>query len=103
MENIDPKQILGFLESLGTMGILGTIIIGFLAGAVAKLLMPGKDPGGLILTTLIGIGGASLGTYLSHYLGVSIPGNASGFISAVIGAFLILLVYRIIFKRKSDR
>jgi uncharacterized membrane protein YeaQ/YmgE (transglycosylase-associated protein family) len=99
MENIDAKQVTGFLESLGAMGIFGTIIIGFLAGAVAKLIMPGKDPGGLILTTLLGIGGASLGTYLGNRLGMSIPGEASGFITAVIGAFLILLIYRVVFRR----
>lgn len=99
MENIDAKQITGFLESLGAMGILGTIIIGFLAGAVAKLIMPGKDPGGLILTTLLGIGGASLATYFGHYLHFSVPGKASGFISAVIGAFLLLLIYRMVFRK----
>ena len=99
MENVDPKQALSYLEALGGMGIVGTVIIGFLAGAVAKLIMPGKDPGGLILTTLLGIGGASLGTFLGDRLGVSVPGEASGFITAVIGAFLILLVYRVIFRK----
>ena len=99
MENVDPKQITSFLESLGGMGIAGTIIIGFLAGAAAKLIMPGKDPGGLIITTLLGVGGASLGTYLGQRFDVSIPGEASGFVTAVIGAFLILLVYRVLFRR----
>ncbi|MGH7495818.1 MAG: GlsB/YeaQ/YmgE family stress response membrane protein [bacterium] len=99
MENVDPKQIMGFLEALGGMGIAGTIIIGFLAGAAAKLIMPGKDPGGLILTTVLGIGGASLGTYLGQRFDVAIPGEASGFITAVMGAFLILLAYRVVFRR----
>jgi len=99
MEHVDPKQAWNLLESLGTMGIMGTIIIGFLAGALAKLIMPGKDPGGLIVTTLIGVGGAYLATFLGQRFGVAIPGEASGFISAVIGAFLILLVYRVIFRR----
>lgn len=99
MENVDPKQITGFLEALGGMGIIGTILIGFLAGAAAKLIMPGKDPGGLILTTLLGVGGASLGTYVGQSFGVSIPGEASGFVTAVIGAFLILLAYRVVFRK----
>ena len=99
MENLDVKQAASFLEALGAMGIVGTMIIGFLAGAVAKLIMPGKDPGGLILTTLFGIAGASLATYLGQRFGVSIPGEASGFISAVIGAFLILLIYRVVFRK----
>ena len=55
MESVDPKQVTSFLESLGGMGVVGTIIIGFLAGAAAKLIMPGKDPGGLIITTLLQI------------------------------------------------
>ncbi len=99
MENIDTKQVAGFLESLGAMGIVCTIIIGFLAGVAAKLIMPGKDPGGLILTTLLGIGGASLATYLGQRLGVSIPGEASGFVTAIVGAFIILLIYRIVFRK----
>ena len=99
MENVDPKQVTSFLESLGAMGIVGTIVIGLLAGAAAKLIMPGKDPGGLILTTLLGVGGASLGTYIGKRFDVAIPGEASGFITAVIGAFLILLVHRVVFRK----
>ena len=64
-----------------------------------QLIMPGKDPGGLIITTLLGVGGASLGTYIGKQLGVSIPGEASGFITAVAGAFLILLIYRVVFRK----
>ena len=99
MESVDPKQVTSFLDSLGGMGVVGTIIIGFLAGAAAKLIMPGKDPGGLIITTLLGVGGASLGTYIGKQLGVSIPGEASGFITAVAGAFLFLLIYRVVFRK----
>ena len=101
MENFDVTQVTAFLESLGATGIVGTIIIGFLAGAVAKLIMPGKDPGGVIITTLLGIGGASLATFLGQQFSISIPGEASGFISAVIGAFLILLAYRVVFRKTS--
>ena len=80
------------------MWILWTILIGFLAGALAKLLMPGKDPGGFVVTTLVGIGGAFLATFLGQMLGLYGPGASSGFIGAVVGAVLILAIYRAIKK-----
>lgn len=83
------------------MGIIGTLVIGLIAGVVAKLLMPGKDPGGCIITMLLGIAGAFVATYLGTLLGIYEPGEAAGFIGAVIGAVLILWVYRIIVKRKT--
>jgi uncharacterized membrane protein YeaQ/YmgE (transglycosylase-associated protein family) len=83
------------------MEIIGTLVIGLIAGAVAKLLMPGKDPGGCIITILLGIAGAFVATYLGKLLGIYEPGEAAGFIGAVIGAVLILWVYRIIVKRKT--
>jgi uncharacterized membrane protein YeaQ/YmgE (transglycosylase-associated protein family) len=83
------------------MGLIVTIIIGLIVGIVAKLLMPGKDPGGFIVTTLLGIGGSLLATYLGKVLGLYQPGEPAGFIGAVIGAILILLLYRLIFKRKE--
>ena len=82
------------------MHIVWTILIGFVAGAVAKLLMPGKDPGGFILTTLLGIGGAVVATSLGRLLGWYKEGASAGFIAAVIGAFLILAVYRLIRSKK---
>jgi uncharacterized membrane protein YeaQ/YmgE (transglycosylase-associated protein family) len=85
------------------MHILWTLIIGFLAGAVAKLLMPGKDPGGFIVTTLLGIGGAFAATYIGKAAGWYQPGQGAGFIGAVVGAFLLLLVYRLIRKSMSPR
>lgn len=83
------------------MEIIGTIIIGLAAGVIAKLLMPGKDPGGCIITILIGIAGAFVATYLGKFIGIYEPGEAAGFIGAVIGSILILWVYRILVKRKT--
>ena len=83
------------------MEIIGTLVIGLIAGVVAKLLMPGKDPGGCIITILIGIAGAFVATYLGKFLGIYEPGETAGFIGAVIGAVLILWVYRILVKRKT--
>jgi uncharacterized membrane protein YeaQ/YmgE (transglycosylase-associated protein family) len=83
------------------MGILGTIVIGLIVGAVAKLLMPGKDPGGFIVTILLGIAGAFLATYLGQAMNLYEAGQPAGFIGAVIGAMLLLLAYRLIFKRAS--
>jgi uncharacterized membrane protein YeaQ/YmgE (transglycosylase-associated protein family) len=100
-KNIDVSWIQHVLESMGAMGIVGTILIGLLAGVVAKIIMPGKDPGGLILTTLLGIAGSWLATFLGHYFDITIAGELSGFIAAVAGAFLLLLAYRIVFRRQG--
>jgi uncharacterized membrane protein YeaQ/YmgE (transglycosylase-associated protein family) len=83
------------------MHILWTIIIGFLAGLVAKFLMPGKDPGGLIITTLLGIAGALLSTYAGQAIGWYQAGQTAGFIGAIVGAIVLLLLYRIFFKKKQ--
>jgi len=99
MENFGFDSVTAVLEKLGALGIVGTVLIGLLAGAVAKLIMPGKDPGGIILTALLGIGGSALATYLGNQLGITIAGETSGFIAAVAGALLILLAYRIVFRR----
>jgi len=80
------------------MHLVWTILIGFLAGALAKLLTPGKDPGGLIVTTLLGMGGALVATYLGRFIGWYKEGESGGFIAAVAGAILILLVYRFLRK-----
>jgi uncharacterized membrane protein YeaQ/YmgE (transglycosylase-associated protein family) len=77
-------------------GIIGWIIFGLIVGVVAKLLMPGKDPGGFIITILIGIAGAVLAGYLGQALGLYGPGEAAGFIMSVIGAVLLLLLYRML-------
>lgn len=76
------------------------IIIGGLAGAIAKALMPGRDPGGCIVTVLLGIAGALVAGYLGQALGFYRPGAPVGFIGAIIGAFVILFVYRLIAGRR---
>lgn len=78
------------------MSILVTIIIGLLVGVVAKLLMPGRDPGGFIITILLGIVGAVIATFVGRALGLYGPGEMAGFIGAVIGAILLLVIYRAI-------
>jgi uncharacterized membrane protein YeaQ/YmgE (transglycosylase-associated protein family) len=83
------------------MEIIGTIIVGLIAGVIAKLLLPGKDPGGCIITILLGIAGAFVATYLGKLLGIYEPGETAGFIGAVIGAVIILLLYRMFLKRKN--
>ena len=81
------------------MYIIWTIIIGFLAGVVAKFLMPGKDPGGFVITTLLGIVGAVVSTYLGRFIGWYKEGETAGFIAAVVGAVILLLIYRLVKKR----
>ncbi len=80
---------------------LWTLIIGLVVGAIAKLLMPGKDPSGCIITILIGIAGAFVAGYLGRVLGWYQPGQPAGFIASVIGAMLLLLIYRLIAGKKS--
>ena len=84
------------------MEILWTIIIGGIAGAVAKLLMPGKDPGGIIVTILLGIAGAFVATYLGQAIGWYDAGDGAGFIGAVVGAIILLLIYRLVIGRRRS-
>ncbi|WP_426958581.1 GlsB/YeaQ/YmgE family stress response membrane protein [Muricoccus radiodurans] len=83
------------------MGIIWSIIIGFIAGAVAKFLMPGRDPGGFIITTLLGIIGAVVATYLGQAVGWYRAGEGAGFIGAVVGAVILLLIYRMVVGRRT--
>ncbi len=88
------------------MHLIGAIIIGFFAGVIAKLLMPGKDPGGFIITTLLGMGGALLATFLGRSFGWYGPNENAGFLASIVGAILILLLYRVIGRpgeRKTPR
>ena len=82
-------------------GIIGTLIIGLVVGAIAKFLMPGRDPGGCIITILLGIAGAFVAGFLGRVLGWYEPGQPAGFIASVIGAMLLLLIYRLIIGRRS--
>ena len=76
------------------MGILGWIVFGLIVGALAKLVMPGKDPGGWIVTTLLGIVGAVVGGFLGRMLGLYQEGEPAGFVGALLGAILVLWIYR---------
>ena len=82
-------------------GIIGWIIFGLVVGAVAKLLMPGKDPGGFLITSIIGMAGAVLGGYLGRMLGMYQEGQPAGFVMAVVGAFLLLLIYRMMIGKRA--
>ncbi|MCC7044929.1 MAG: GlsB/YeaQ/YmgE family stress response membrane protein [Acidobacteria bacterium] len=81
-------------------GILGWIVFGLVVGLIAKVLTPGKDPGGFIVTVLIGIAGAVVGGYLGRALGWYGPEEPAGFIVATLGAILLLLVYRMVAGKK---
>jgi uncharacterized membrane protein YeaQ/YmgE (transglycosylase-associated protein family) len=83
------------------LNLLWIIIIGFIAGAVAKLLMPGKDPGGFLITTALGVGGALVMTFLGRLVGWYQEGERGGFIAAVLGAVIVLIVYRMIKKKQA--
>jgi uncharacterized membrane protein YeaQ/YmgE (transglycosylase-associated protein family) len=84
------------------MGFLWTLIIGLVVGAIAKLLMPGKDPGGIIITMLIGVAGALLAGFLGRAMGwYANPGDAPGLIASIIGAMLLLLLYRMFVGRRG--
>jgi uncharacterized membrane protein YeaQ/YmgE (transglycosylase-associated protein family) len=83
------------------MGVLTWILFGLVVGAVAKLLMPGRDPGGFIVTILIGIAGALLGGFLGRAVGWYGEGDPVGFVMAVIGSIVLLLLYRAIARRRE--
>lgn len=78
------------------LNLIGTLIIGLLVGFVAKFLMPGRDPKGFFITMAIGVAGAFLATFLGQKMGIYQAEEAAGFIGAVIGAILLLIVYRIV-------
>lgn len=81
--------------------IIWILVIGLVIGAVAKLLTPGRDPGGCIITMLIGIAGAFVASYLGQATGWYQKGEPAGFIASVVGAMLLLLLYRLIAGRRS--
>lgn len=84
------------------MGILWTLIIGLVVGAIAKLIMPGRDPGGIIVTMLIGVAGALLAGFLGRALGwYSDVAQGPGIIASVIGAIILLFLYRLLTGRRG--
>jgi uncharacterized membrane protein YeaQ/YmgE (transglycosylase-associated protein family) len=84
------------------MSVLWTIIIGFVAGVIAKFIMPGpNEPAGFILTTILGIVGAFVATFLGQALGWYRPGEGAGLIGAVVGAIIVLLLYGMVANRRT--
>ena len=88
----------GYLEG---DSVLVWIVLGLLAGGIAKLLMPGKDPGGCLVTILLGIAGALVAGFLGQAVGWYDQNEGAGFIAAIVGAFLILLLYRLVLRRRG--
>jgi len=86
-------------QYLADHGWLSWILIGLIAGLIAKALVPGRDPSGCIVTILLGIGGAVLAGFLGQSLGWYSPGEGAGFLAAIVGAVLILAVYRLVARR----
>ena len=82
------------------MGILAWIVFGLVVGIIAKLLMPGKDPGGFIVTMLLGIAGALLGGFIGRAMGFYGPEQTAGWLMSIGGAILLLLVYRLMVRRR---
>jgi uncharacterized membrane protein YeaQ/YmgE (transglycosylase-associated protein family) len=83
------------------MGILSWIVFGLVIGIIAKLLTPGKDPGGFIVTTLLGIAGALLGGFIGRAMGFYGPQQAAGWLMSIGGAILLLVLYRLIVRRRT--
>lgn len=80
------------------MGVLSWLISGLIIGAIAKFLMPGKDPGGMIITILLGIAGAFVGSYIGQVLGLYASGEPAGWLMSILGAIVLLGLYRAIKK-----
>ena len=85
------------------MGILGWILFGLIVGALAKFVMPGRDPGGIIVTMLLGIAGAVLGGFLGRAMGLYGDGEAAGFLMSFLGAVVLLVIYRMFVSRRVAR
>jgi len=76
------------------MSLIWTLIVGLVAGALAKLIMPGKDPGGIVITIALGVAGSFLATFLGQSVGWYTPGSSTGLIGSTLGAILLLIAYR---------
>jgi uncharacterized membrane protein YeaQ/YmgE (transglycosylase-associated protein family) len=82
-------------------GVLGWIVFGLIVGIIAKLLMPGKDPGGFVVTILLGIAGALVGGWAGRAMGLYTEGEGAGFFMALLGSILLLAIYRLAFRRRT--
>jgi uncharacterized membrane protein YeaQ/YmgE (transglycosylase-associated protein family) len=85
----------------GFMGVIGWILFGLVVGVVGKLLIPGRDPGGFILTIVLGVAGALIGGFIGQALGFYQEGEPAGFIMAVLGSIILLLLYRMVAGRRT--
>jgi uncharacterized membrane protein YeaQ/YmgE (transglycosylase-associated protein family) len=83
------------------MGVIGWIVFGLIVGVVAKLLMPGRDPGGWIITILLGIAGALVGGWLGRAMGWYGPNDAASFLMSLVGALILLGLYRLTLRRQA--
>ena len=82
------------------MELIWIAIVGFIVGMIAKVLMPGRDPGGLIMTVLLGIAGAFLASLVGRMAGWYVPGSSPGIIASVLGAIVLLWLYRMSYARR---
>jgi uncharacterized membrane protein YeaQ/YmgE (transglycosylase-associated protein family) len=83
------------------MGIIGWIVFGLIVGAIAKLVMPGRDPGGIIVTMALGVVGALLGGFLGRALGFYGPEQGAGWLMSIVGAIVVLMIYRLMNRRRA--
>jgi uncharacterized membrane protein YeaQ/YmgE (transglycosylase-associated protein family) len=90
-----------YMEELQMIHLLWTALIGLIVGAIAKFIMPGKDPGGIFVTMLIGIAGAFLGTYLGRAIGHYQPDQSAGFLMSLLGALILLGIYHLIRRART--
>lgn len=83
------------------LSFIGLVLFGLVVGVIAKLLMPGRDPGGFIITILLGIAGSVIGGYVGRMLGLYGPNDSAGFFMAILGAIVLLAIYRLTMRRST--
>jgi uncharacterized membrane protein YeaQ/YmgE (transglycosylase-associated protein family) len=83
------------------MGFIWALVVGLVVGALAKLIMPGKDPGGILITMALGVAGSFVGTYLGRAIGHYGDNQSAGFIASLVGAIILLAIYRLFTRRKA--
>ena len=93
--------LVGRVDIRSMLAFIGLILFGLVVGIVAKLLMPGKDPGGVVITILLGIAGSLLGGFLGRAIGMYGSGQGAGFFMALLGALVLLGLYRLAFRRTA--
>jgi uncharacterized membrane protein YeaQ/YmgE (transglycosylase-associated protein family) len=101
MALVSPLQHNHCVKEARMVGILSWIVFGLIVGIIAKLLMPGRDPGGFIITILLGIAGALLGGFLGRAMGFYGPNEQAGWLISIVGAIVLLVIYRMIAKPRN--